>query len=132
MISIILTGHGEFASGLYQSLKMITGEQDYFQVIPYNGEALSDYQKKLADVFIREAHRADGLLVLTDLLGGTPYRAASHELKGYQNSLIITGVNLPLLIESTQSRLFIKDAHDLADHLVTKGQEAIEERAAEE
>ena len=58
-----------------------------------------------------ECSQGDGVLILTDLFGGSPSNAtarAMHELQDGVRSECITGVNLPILLEVATSKTFMK------------------------
>jgi len=99
MINIILSGHGGFATGLEKAMKQIIGEQSHVIAIDfteYSSPTQLDAEFKQALARIDER---DGLVFLTDLLGGTPFRLASILALEKANREVITGVNLPLLLE---------------------------------
>ena len=72
MIGVVLTGHGQFAPGLADSMGLIIGEQENFAVVPFTPElAPEELSQRLLDA-VREAGR-DETLILCDLAGGTPF-----------------------------------------------------------
>lgn len=104
MISIILSGHGGFATGLERAMKQIIGHQPQFIAIDFNefsSPALLNAQFEQA---IAQLDEGKGLIFLTDLLGGTPFRLASILALEKTNREVITGVNLQLLMEIVLNR----------------------------
>ena len=106
-IGIIIASHGEFAAGIHQSGTMIFGEQENVQVVTFMpSEGPDDLYAKLAaavDTFAAE----DEILVLADLWSGSPFNQASR-LAGERSDrkfAIITGLNLPMLIQAYTERL---------------------------
>ena len=70
MIGVVLTGHGQFAPGLADSMGLIIGEQENFAVVPFTPElAPEELSQRLLDA-VREAGR-DETLILCDLAGCT-------------------------------------------------------------
>ena len=71
--------------------------------------------------------QGDGVLILTDLFGGSPSNAtarAMHELQGTVRSECITGVNLPILLEVATSKSFMK-IEELNQHALEVGGNSI-------
>lgn len=76
MLSIILTGHGGFASGMEKAMKQILGEQSQFIAIDFPETHTALLTSQLEEAFA-QLDCEDGIVFLTDLLGGTPFRVAS-------------------------------------------------------
>lgn len=100
MLSIILTGHGGFASGMEKAMKQILGEQSQF-IAKTSSTALLTSQLEEA---IAQLDCEDGIVILTDLLGGTPFRVASTLAMQKPGCEVITGTNLQLLLEMVLER----------------------------
>ncbi|KFK92696.1 MULTISPECIES: PTS galactosamine/N-acetylgalactosamine transporter subunit IIA [unclassified Serratia (in: enterobacteria)] len=104
MLSIILSGHGGFASGLEQAMKQILGEQPQIIAIDFPESSTTALLKSQFEQAIATLDASEGLIFLTDLLGGTPFRVASTlalQKPGYE---VITGINLQLLLEMVLER----------------------------
>lgn len=104
MFEIIIVSHGGFASGLRSSMEMIAGEQrSLYDLSLSSDETASAFQDKI-NTLVSSLKKDDGLLVLTDILGGTPTLVAMKVLTEL-NQLspfdfeCISGVNLPILID---------------------------------
>lgn len=126
MVGIILASHGEFANGILQSGAMIFGEQvDVKACILTPSEAPGDIRKKMEDA-ISGFENQDQVLFMVDLWGGTPFNQANALLEGHEDKwAIVTGLNLPMLIEAYASRSFMETAHEIATHLVETGREGV-------
>lgn len=122
MIGCIVTGHGEFAPGLTKALTMIAGAQENFQVVAFEeGLPLDTFEENIrasVDGLLKET---TGVLIFTDLLGGTPFRTAMTVAASYENVEVLTGSNLPMLIEIGLLRTFEEDVQALADRAVQVG-----------
>lgn len=104
MLSVILTGHGGFANGLEQAMKQILGEQPQFIAIDFPETSTT---ARLIDQLEQAVSKLDnpaGIVFLTDLLGGTPFRVASTLAIQKPGSEVITGTNLQLLLEIVMER----------------------------
>ncbi len=106
MVSVVLASHGSFASGIKESGQMIFGPQDDVAAVtltPDMGPA--DFKKKLQDA-IASFSEQEHILFLVDLWGGTPFNQVSGLLAegGHEDWCLVTGLNLPMLIEAYSMR----------------------------
>ena len=77
MTGLIICGHGDFAAGMYSSLKLLNGECEHLVCIGFQeGTSLED----LCDTMNKEVEKfIDGnVIILTDLPGGSPFKAVSY------------------------------------------------------
>ena len=125
MVGIILASHGEFAEGIHQSGSMIFGEQANVKpCILKPSEGPQDIRKKMEDA-IASFDQQDEILFLVDLWGGTPFNQASALKDGHENWAIVTGLNLPMLIEAYASRMSMDTAHEIAMHIAKTAKEGV-------
>lgn len=127
MVGIILASHGEFANGIFQSGSMIFGEQaDVKPCTLMPSEGPEDVQKKMEDA-IASFENQEEVLFLVDLWGGTPFNQASALLDGHEDKwAIVTGLNLPMLIETYASRMSMETAHEIAAHVLQTAKEGVQ------
>ncbi|VUS80843.1 PTS galactosamine/N-acetylgalactosamine transporter subunit IIA [Klebsiella spallanzanii] len=104
MLSIILTGHGGFASGMEKAMKQILGEQSQFVAIDFPETSTTALLTSQLEEAVNELENENGLIFLTDLLGGTPFRVASTLAMQKAGREVITGTNLQLLLEMVLDR----------------------------
>lgn len=125
MVGIILASHGEFAEGIHQSGSMIFGEQANAKpCILKPSEGPQDIRKKMEDA-IASFDQQDEILFLVDLWGGTPFNQASALKDGHESWAIVTGLNLPMLIEAYASRMSMDTAHEIAMHIAKTAKEGV-------
>ncbi|MFP1907390.1 PTS mannose transporter subunit IIAB [Lonsdalea quercina] len=103
-IAIILCTHGATAGPLLNTAEMILGKQDNVGWIDFvpgeNAETLLEkYQTKLG-----ELDTAQGVLFLVDTWGGSPFNAASRLVTDKENHEVVTGANIPMLVETFMAR----------------------------
>ena len=68
----------------------------------------------------------DEVLFLIDLWGGTPFNQASALINGHEDKwAIVTGLNLPMLVEAFASRFSMETAHEIATHISGSAKEGI-------
>ena len=106
MVGIILASHGGFAEGIYQSGEMIFGKQENVKAcILKPSEGPDDIRKKMEDA-IASFDDPEQVLFLIDLWSGTPFNQASNLFAEHKDTwAIVTGLNLPMLIEAYGARL---------------------------
>ena len=106
-IGIVIASHGEFAAGIKQSGSMIFGEQEKVQVVTFMpSEGPTDLHAKIEDA-IATFDAEDEVLVLADLWSGSPFNQASAVMgeNPERKIAIITGLNLPMLIQAYTERM---------------------------
>lgn len=125
MIGFLITGHADFSKGLMSSLNMIAGEQDGVVAVSFNENAnLEDYQETLQEEVKKLLDENEGVLIFTDLLGGTPFRLSMLVAAELENVEVLTGTNLPMLLEGTALR-FTDDVKEVANQLVESGKTGV-------
>jgi len=105
MFGIIVGTHGIFAEEIVKSCEMICGAQTNVRTVTLvPGEGPDDVVKKY-EAAIETLDCADGVIFLNDLFGGSPYNAACRLAANNEKYGIVTGVNLPMLIEMVSAQL---------------------------
>lgn len=124
MVGFILTGHGQFSNGLASAIDMVAGDQEAFEIVPFQGDQAATYGDDLRAAITKMSEECEGVLVFVDLLGGTPFNQAMMIAQDVPNMEIVTGTNLPMLIEL----LFLRNGStvaELAAQAVTVGQAGV-------
>ncbi|WP_067139811.1 hypothetical protein [Oceanivirga salmonicida] len=100
MVSILLTGHGKVSSGIFETLKMLFGVNENIKYIDFIEEETSENLKiKIKNQIDEFLENTDGVICLTDIKGGTPFKICSEislELSGKVS--VISGTNVPMLM----------------------------------
>lgn len=125
MIGLIVTGHGNFASGLTSSLKLISGEpKNYVAVDFLESYSVDDLERELTKA-LDELKDCEGVLVLSDLGGGSPFKTAV--MVGYPrgNVEVVAGTNLPMLIEVNMGRQFVEELGMLTEMAMNTGKDQV-------
>ena len=105
MFGIIVGSHGSLAEGIVKSCEMICGEQKNVKAVTLDpGESLEDAVKKYERA-IEELSCEDGVIVLSDLFGGSPCNAACRIAAENMDCGIVTGASLPMLIEMVTAQM---------------------------
>ncbi|EFE23226.1 PTS system fructose IIA component, partial [Edwardsiella tarda ATCC 23685] len=96
--------HGAAAEQLLKTAEMLLGEQSNVGFIDFvpgeNAETLIEkYSQKLAQM-----DTSAGVIFLVDTWGGSPFNAASRIVLDKEHYEVITGVNVPMLVETFMAR----------------------------
>lgn len=121
MISFIVTGHGKFAEGLFNSVELIMGEIAQAEVISFE-EDVEDLTNKVTDA-IESLDSGDGVICFTDLAGGTPFNVCSKLATGKENVRVIGGTNSPMLLTGLMQREM--DIDTAVQQVIHEGKDAI-------
>ncbi|MDF9825491.1 PTS system N-acetylgalactosamine-specific IIA component [Breznakia sp. PF5-3] len=125
MIGIVVTGHGNFGSGLTSSVNLIAGNPAHYEYVDF----LEDYSTDDLDRELRKAFdrlkECDGIIVMSDLPGGSPFKTAVMVAQDYENIEVIGGTNLPMICEITMARTMIDDMDALVDMALNTGKAQI-------
>lgn len=126
MVGIILASHGDFAEGVKQSAAMIFGEQENVAACTLKpSEGPDDIRQKMEQAIASFDDQAE-ILFLVDLWGGTPFNQANTLYEAHKEKwAIVTGMNLPLVIEAYASRLSMNSAQAIATAILPSGQDGI-------
>jgi PTS system mannose-specific IIA component len=97
VIGVLVLTHGNLARELVAAAAVIAGKQPPCEALPLDwGDNLDVAREKVGEAIAR-LETGEGVLILTDLVGDTPYHAA----RGYLASgrvEVVTGVNLPMVL----------------------------------
>ena len=126
MVGIILASHGEFAKGIMQSGSMIFGEQENVQAVTLMpSEGPDDIRAKMEEA-IASFDNQEEVLILADLWGGTPFNQANTLFEQHKDKwAIVSGMNLPMLIEAYGARLSMESAQEIASYILNSAREGV-------
>ena len=127
MIGIIVTGHGHFATGLTSSLHLITGITENVVAVDFEADHSTMTLKINLEKAFVELKECDGVLVLADLPGASPFNNAVI-YKSEQNEQkieVLAGTNLPMLIEATTIMAAYEEPMELVENVLETGKESI-------
>ncbi len=122
MKGIILTSHGTYASGLYQTVKMIAGDFPNIKIVEFHeGDNLENFDQKLIDAY-KDLNYKD-IVVITDLAGGTPFNRSVMSLADKGNVAFLSGANFAMVYQSLSSE--IEDLSEFVADVLEKGKSSI-------
>jgi len=118
MIGIVIVSHERISKEFVVALEHIVGKQEDIEAISiFPGDNVEKRRKEIINA-IKKVDTGNGVIILTDMFGGTPSNLAISVMEDKKVE-VIAGVNLPMLIKMTSLR---KD-HSLKD-LISISQES--------
>lgn len=118
MIGIVIVTHGNLAKEFITALEHVVGSQKLIEGICIHPEDDMEIRRKEIVKAIKKVDSGKGVILTTDMFGGTPSNLAISTMNN-QNTEVIAGVNLPMLIKMASAR----NELSLAE-LVKKSQES--------
>lgn len=98
LVGALVVTHGQLGQELVSAAQAIVGEISYIAAVSIGWNDDVDESKKKIEQAVAEVDQGKGVIILTDMFGGTPSNLSLPLLK--RNELeIVTGVNLPMVIK---------------------------------
>jgi mannose PTS system EIIA component len=98
MIGIVVVAHFNLAREIVAATELIVGKQDQFKYVDIFPDEEVDKIKKQLTEAVKEADSGEGVVILTDMFGGTPSNISLSFLEEGKVE-VVTGTNLPMLIK---------------------------------
>ena len=115
MIGIVIVTHGGLASEFRAALEHVVGPQAHLETVSIGPD--DDMELRRSDILgaVKRVEQGSGVVVLTDMFGGTPSNLAISVMNEAKVE-VIAGVNLPMLVKlaSVRSDVPLEKAVDLA------------------
>ncbi|MDP4084048.1 MAG: PTS sugar transporter subunit IIA [Bacillota bacterium] len=123
--AIVIMTHGEFGSELIKSVEMIMGPQENVCALALRpGDSVDNLRNKAALIVEKNNEKGLETVVMVDLMGGSPGNVALSLLA--KNDLkILTGVNMPMLIELLAFYKNDEDTNTLLETIKQTGMDGI-------
>jgi PTS system mannose-specific IIA component len=123
MVGLVVATHGQLAEELLRTAAGIVGSLERCEGVSIGaGSSMEDARSRLAEA-IRRVDEGQGVLVLTDMFGGTPANLALTFLD--DRIEVVTGVNLPMILKLTTGRADGLAVRALAELITSHGQKNI-------
>ena len=103
MIGLMIITHGNLALELRSAMEHMIGDQNDIEILSITPEDDIDIQRNNIEKKLKELNQGKGVIILTDVFGGTPSNLALNFLDPGVVE-IMSGVNLPMLIKICQLR----------------------------
>lgn len=115
MIGIVLVTHGRLADEFIAATEHVVGPQENLHSVCIGAD--DDMEQRRQDILdaVKRADDGDGVILLTDMFGGTPSNLAISVMEK-SDIEVLAGVNLPMLIKlaSVRDTMSLQDAVDAA------------------
>lgn len=123
MIGLVLVTHGRLAEEFKAALEHVVGPQEQIETISIGPD--DDMEQRRQDILsaVEAANSGDGVVLLTDMFGGTPSNLAISVMDG-KSVEVVAGVNLPMLIKLASVRAD-RELADAVDEARQAGQKYI-------
>jgi len=123
MIGLVLVTHGQLAAEFRNALEHVVGPQENFETVAIGAD--DDMEQRRRDIIaaVARVETGSGVVVLTDMFGGTPSNLAISVMESGRVE-VIAGMNLPMLIKLSS----VRKADDMAiaiDEAQTAGRKYI-------
>lgn len=123
MVGLVVAAHGGLAEELIRTAEAVCGKLEQCRAVSVNASAgMDDARTTLAEA-IHAVDQGEGVLVLTDMFGGSPANLALTFLD--DGIEVLTGVNLPMLVKLSTCRAGGATLRDTAQMLLAYGQKNI-------
>jgi PTS system mannose-specific IIA component len=103
MIGLVLVTHGRLAIEFRAALEHVVGPQSQIEAVMIGPD--DDVEQRRRDIVdaVERADGGDGVIILTDMFGGTPSNLA-FSVMGRPKVEVIAGINLPMLVKLAKVR----------------------------
>ncbi len=103
MIGMVLVTHGRLAEEFRSALEHVVGPQDNCETVAIGPD--DDMEERRNDIVaaVGRVETGDGVVILTDMFGGTPSNLAISVMQNREVE-VIAGVNLPMLVKLARVR----------------------------
>ena len=127
MIGLVVTGHGLFAEGMHSSANMIAGENELVKYVCVKDGMNTEQLSENLIAAYNELGACDGIIVLSDLPGGSPFRTAVESAMTLPDKkiIVLSGTNLPMIITAATMASFSDDAEAMAEELLFEGKDNV-------
>lgn len=126
MIGLIISGHGNFASGLRTSIKLIAGEPYNVEYVDFEETDSTETLKEKYYASLKNLNNCDGILALSDLAGGSPFKTLVEVKTEIEKPMeVVGGTNLPMALEISMTKDIIDDVPSLSESAIEVGKSGV-------
>lgn len=126
MIGLIISGHGNFASGLRTSIKLIAGEPCNVEYVDFEETDSTETLKEKYYTSLKNLNHCDGILALSDLAGGSPFKTLVEVKTEIEKPMeVVGGTNLPMALEISMTKDIIDDVPSLSESAIEVGKSGV-------
>lgn len=104
MIGIVVVAHGGFAMELKNAVEHVVGDLPAVEAIGLGPKDDLAARRAEIEAAVTKLDDGDGVVIVTDLFGGTPSNLAIATMARFQSVDVVTGANLPMMMKLVRSR----------------------------
>lgn len=134
MLGIVIATHGKLSDGLKDAAEVVIGEVNNLQTVNLNPQDdIQVFGKRIIDK-ICEVNQGDGVIILTDIVGASPYNQSVLGINTLDEELqkkvfVVGGVNLPMLLETINHQILSTEIQEAAHAIVLQGSNSLNLRS---
>jgi PTS system mannose-specific IIA component len=99
LAGIVVVSHGTMAEGMIDAARMIVGPMENVAAVSLKeSDAVEDLMDRIEST-VDQLDNGNGVLILVDAFGASPFNASARIAMTRKNIEVITGMNLPMLLE---------------------------------
>lgn len=121
LVNAVMVTHGSLGAELIRTAEAILGPQEGVGFVSNTGSSLEEISEQVRSLL---SEAGEAVFLFVDLLGGSCSHACQHIRRLHPEAVIITGVNLPMLLDFFVNRDRVP-LDQLVQRLVTKAREGI-------
>ena len=116
MVGLVLVSHGTMAEGMIDAARMIVGDME--AIVPVSLREMDSVEDLMGriEAAVDKVNKGEGALILVDVFGASPFNASARLAMNRNDVEVISGMNLPMLLELAVGRdgLDLKEAAQVA------------------
>jgi PTS system mannose-specific IIA component len=103
LIGLVIVTHGQLAVELRRATEHVVGPQEAVETVCIGPDDDMEHRREDIAGAVKKVNRDKGVIILTDMFGGTPSNLAISMLRDGEVE-VLAGVNLPMLIKLAEAR----------------------------
>lgn len=126
MIGILLVSHGDMCLGVKNSCEMIAGEQRNLHCVSLTLEGVDTFREELEKKLQKMEKEFEDVVIVADIPNATPFNECfRYILKNESSAQLISGMNLPMVIELSIASTESSDLGSLVEQALDSGKMSI-------
>lgn len=122
MFKFVMATHGNFAKGIKESIRLIAGEFDNLQALSCYTEENFNLNREIEEIL---KYQDGDIIVITDVFGGSVNNAFMEKTVKNKNLHVISGLNLPLMLELLEEQEEYTKGEDLIRESIKNTSDAV-------
>lgn len=123
-MQIVVTSHGGFCTGALSVYQMVAGKPENITAVSLSFTDTGEFKGELREAV--KSHLDEGVLILCDIIGGTPYNESYRLMLEHPDKVrLLANMNLPMLLEAGMALPDCKSLKELCDIAINAGIESI-------